>query len=112
MRLSPGMGLTMFVILTSKPGNFRTEPVAGVEPVAAYDYMFFGQRKARFVIAKLEQDVKVRVIEDVPGGTVNLVTSKFLEKFDTLERAKAELDHLISFGRMDTRLEPVPLEKA
>ena len=101
----------MYVILTSKPGNYRTELVAGVEPVAAYDYLFFGVCKAHFVIARLEKDVKLRVVEDVPGGTVNLVTSRFLEKFDTRERALAELEHLTSFGRMDTRLEPVPLEK-
>lgn len=101
----------MYVILTSKPGNYRTEMVPGLEPVAAYDYVFFGHRKARFVIARLDQDVKLRVVEDVPGGTVNLVTSKFLEKFDSVERAMGELAHLTTFGRMDTRLEPVPLEK-
>ena len=102
----------MYVILTSKPGNFRTETVEGLFPVAAYDYMFYGQLKARFVIARLDREVKVRVIEDGPGGSVNLVPSKFLEKFDTIERALAELRQLTSFGHMDTRLVPVPLEKA
>ena len=102
----------MFVILTSKPGQFRTELVAGLAPVAAYDYLFYGHLKAHFVIAKIERDVKVPVVDDATGGAVNLVPSKFLEKFETVERALAELRHLTSFGHMDTRLEPVPFEKA
>jgi hypothetical protein len=97
----------MFVILTSKPTQFRTELVEGVRPLETYDYLFYGQKKARFVIAELERDVKVRVIDEVPPIVVNDVPSKFLEKFETVEDARAELNHLTTFGHMETALERV-----
>ena len=46
----------MYVILTSKPGQFRTEIGAGLKPLDAYDYLFYGQKKAHFVIAVLNVD--------------------------------------------------------
>jgi hypothetical protein len=97
----------MFVILTSKPTLFRTELVEGVRPLETYDYLFYGQKKARFVIAELERDVKVRVIDEAPPIAINDVPSKFLEKFETLEDAREELNHLTTFGHMDTALERV-----
>ena len=71
----------MYVILTSKPGNFRTEIRGGLRPLQAYDYLFYGQKKAHFVIAELLEDTKIRVIEE---GTsiINDVPSKFFEKFE------------------------------
>ena len=55
----------MYVILTSKPGQFSTEIVDGLRPLEAYDYLFYGQTKAHFVIAELlEERTKIRVIED------------------------------------------------
>ena len=98
----------MYVILTSKPGQFRTELVDGLRPCESYDYLFYGQKKARFVIAELERPVAVRVIDEVPPAVVNSIASKLFESFDTIEAARTELDHLTSFGNMDTRLELVP----
>jgi hypothetical protein len=43
----------MYVILTSKPGQFRTEVARGLRPLEAYDYLFYGQTRAHFVIAEL-----------------------------------------------------------
>ena len=96
----------MYVILTSKPGKFRTEIVDGLRPLEAYDYLFYGEKKARFVIAELLQDTKIRVIEE---GTliVNDVPSKFFDKFATVERALMELKHLTSFGSVEATLEKV-----
>ena len=94
----------MYVILTSKPGQFRTEIVDGLRPLEAYDYLFYGHVKAQFVIAELLQDTtKIRVIED-DTAIVNDVPSKFLEKFDTTAHAFKELEHLTTFGHMDTAL--------
>jgi hypothetical protein len=98
----------MYVILTSKPGQFRTELVDGLQACESYDYLFYGQKKARFVIAQLDRPVAVRVIDETPPVVVNNVPSKFLESFDTIEAARHELEHLVSFGHMDTRLESVP----
>lgn len=99
----------MYVILTSKPGQFRTEVVAGLRPLEAYDYMFYGHTKAHFVIAELlEERTKIRVIED-DTAIVNDVPSKFLEKFETAEQAVEELRCLTTFGNMDTKLRKAPL---
>ncbi|MBR1202765.1 MULTISPECIES: ferredoxin [unclassified Bradyrhizobium] len=95
----------MYVILTSKPGQFRTEITDGLRPLAAYDYLFYGIRKATFVIAELVEETKVKVIDEAwSPPIVNEVPSKFLEKFETPERALNELEHLITFGHMDTKL--------
>lgn len=96
----------MYVILTSKPGQFRTEIVDGLRPLQAYDYLFYGQKKAHFVIAELvDEAIKVKVIDEGwSPPIVNDVPSKFLEKFETPERALHELEHLTTFGSMDTSL--------
>ena len=54
----------MYVILTSKPGQFRTEIVDGLRPLQAYDYLFYGIRKATFVIAELVKETKIRVVDE------------------------------------------------
>ncbi len=101
----------MYVILTSKPGQFRTEPMEGslddIRPLETYDYVFYGRATASFVIAELHQPVKVRVIDESAGReaeTINLVPSKFLERFDTLDAARAALQGLAKFGTMDLSL--------
>ena len=92
----------MYVILTSKPGQFTTELGEGLEPIEAYDYMFCGRKRAHFVIAKLARDVKVRIVDE--SSAVNHVPSKFLPKFETVEKARAELRQLASFNGMDVAL--------
>ena len=101
--------MTTYVILTSKPGQFRTETGPGLRPVEAYDYVFCGRVRAQFVIAVLEQPTRVRVVDETEPVTVNLVPSKFLERFESLAAAQAELQALCSFGAMDTQLQPRPL---
>jgi hypothetical protein len=96
----------MYVILTSKPGQFRTDILDGLRPVETYDYLFYGQNKARFVIAELLRDTKIRVIED-ESAIVNDVPTKFLERFETVELAFNELQHLTTFGAIDTALRKV-----
>jgi hypothetical protein len=99
----------MYVILTSKPGQFRTETVNGLRPLEAYDYLFYGQTKAHFVIAELlEERTKIRVIED-DTAVINDVPCKFLEKFETAEKALNELRHLTTFGHMQTELRKTEL---
>ena len=99
----------MYVILTSKPGQFRPEVVKGLRPLEAYDYLFYGHTKAHFVIAELlEERTKIRVIED-DTAIVNDVPTKFLEKFETTEQALKELQHLTTFGHMDTELRKAAL---
>ena len=94
----------MYVILTSKPGQFRTELGEGLRPVEAYDYLFCGRKRAHFVIAELEGEVRIRIVEEGPRAVVNDVPSKFLPHFATLEQARAELGQLAGNGALDAAL--------
>ena len=102
----------MYVILTSKPGQFRTELVEGVRAIEAYDYLFGATPKARFVIAALDRPTKIRVIDEAEPPVLNLVPSKFLPRFESLEAARHELEHLIAFGSVRAALRPVPVAAA
>lgn len=94
----------MYVILTSKPGQFRTEFGPGLRPVESYEYRFCGAKKADFVIAELLHDTRITIVDETPPTTVNSVPSRRLESFDSVERARRALRHLTSFGRMDAQL--------
>ena len=94
----------MYVILTSKPGQFRTEIGPDLQPVETYDYVFCGRKRAEFVIARLLRDGKIRIVDEAAGPVVNLVPSKFLPKFDSIEKARLELQQLVSFGDMEIDL--------
>ncbi len=102
----------MFAILTSKPGQYRTEIAAGVTPVEAYDYVFCGAVRARFVIAELGDARRLHVIDEGTPPIVNKVPVKFFPSFATLEAARRELQHLVKFGSMQVALDPVPLPRA
>ncbi len=96
----------MYVILTSKPGQFRTEAVPGVDPVETWEYLFYGRCTATFVIAELadtQPAPKVRVIDEADSAAevVNHVPTKFLERFDSLDAARTALQSLAHFGSMD-----------
>jgi len=94
----------VYVILTSKPGQFRTELVAGLQAIEAYDYLFCGRKRAHFVIAELEREVRIRIVEEGVRAVVNNVPSKFLPHFATLEQARAELRQLAGNGALDAAL--------
>jgi hypothetical protein len=99
----------MYVILTSKVGQFRTEIVDGLRPLVAYDYLFYGTKKATFVIAELLKDARIRVIDEAWSPPIaNDIPAKLFEKFETPERAFDELRHLTTFGHMDTALRKLP----
>ena len=96
----------MYLILTSKPGQFRTELVEGLRRIESFDYFFFDRCKARFVIAQVASDCRVAVIDEAPPGVVNHVPVKFFEKFETVELARAALRQLVREGDADVRLVP------
>ncbi|MBI3373598.1 MAG: ferredoxin [Betaproteobacteria bacterium] len=94
----------MYVILTSKPGQFRTELGEALLPVEAYDYIFCGRKRAHFVIAELKAEAKITIVDESSPPLVNRVPSKFLPKFETVEQARHELEGLMHFGDMDISL--------
>jgi hypothetical protein len=71
--------------------------------IESYDYLFYGRKRAEFVIVELDGEVKIRIVEE-GSPAVNLVPSKFLPRFATLDKARAELRQLISNGRSDIAL--------
>ena len=97
----------MYVVLTTKPGEFRTEITQGLKPVESYDYVFYGRKRASFTIAELDEAIKIRIVEDEEPHSVNDVPSKLFEKFDTLDDARAELETLTHYGTMDIKLRKV-----
>lgn len=88
----------MYVILTSKPGQFRTEVTDGLAPVDAYEYVCAGRKRAHFVIARLESPTRVRIVDETPPEVVNLVPSKFLPRFDSVDGARREIEQLAAKG--------------
>ncbi|WP_370530045.1 MULTISPECIES: 2Fe-2S iron-sulfur cluster-binding protein [Ramlibacter] len=100
----------MFVILTSKPGQYRSEPGAGMQPRERYDYLLCGRLRARFVVAELQGASRVRIVDEADASSVNEVPSKFLPTFERIEQARSELENLVRFGDLDARLvrEEVP----
>jgi hypothetical protein len=66
--------------------------------VEAYDYLFCGRKRAQFSIAEIEREVKVRIVEESGAALVNLVPSKFLPRFATLEKAREEIAQLAGKG--------------
>ncbi|CAB3877640.1 ferredoxin [Achromobacter anxifer] len=94
-----------YVILTTKPGVFRTEADDGVVDILeTYDYVFYGRALAVYRIARLHGETKLIVTEETPPYVVNRVPSKFLEKFASVEAARKELAHLTRFGSMESTL--------
>lgn len=95
-----------FVILTSKPGQFRTELSPGLTPIERYEFHAHGRLRARFIIAELAHATKLRVVDEAAEPILNLVPSKLLPRFPTLDAARAELRHLTRFGRQEASLVP------
>jgi hypothetical protein len=87
-----------FVILTSKPGQFRTELGEHLREIEAYDYLAQGRNRAHFVIAEVVREAKIRVIDEGIPPVVNTVPSKFFPRFDTIEKARQELGQLARSG--------------
>jgi ferredoxin len=99
----------MYAILTSKPGQYRSEPGVGLAARELYDYQFCGRLRARFLIVEVQGTARVRIVEEGVAGTVNSVPAKFLPTFQTVEAARAELEALIRFGDLDAKLVRQPL---
>lgn len=100
----------MYIILTSKLGEYDARPGQGIAPVESYAYFFYGKKKADFTIAEITGDQgRVSIVESGEDGLTNSVPLKFFEHFDSVEAARAELEQLVTFGTIDTRLERAPL---
>ena len=90
-----GAATPAFVILTEKPGLFRTESNPDLRPVERYDYVFFGRTRAHFVIAELERETRIVVVDEALPPTVNRLPSKLLKRYPSVAEARRDLEHLV-----------------
>lgn len=96
----------MFIVLTTKPGEYRTEAGEGTTVLSSYEYKFYNKTKAIFSIAQIEEGARVVIIEDGEGGTINSIPTRQMEKFTSVEEALNELESLTQFGSIEAELVP------
>jgi hypothetical protein len=97
-------GRASYVILTSKPGQYRTEATGELVPVEAWDYVYCGRHLATFVIATLDGEARIRVIDESGDAAVNDMPVRFLEKFPDRAAAFKALQILVGTRNSDAQL--------
>ncbi|SUA89494.1 Ferredoxin [Pandoraea pulmonicola] len=85
----------MYIVLTSRPGQYRSEPTPGITPIETHDYFYGTRHVAAFVVAKLDAQARVRIVDESVPDEANLVPTKFFEKFDSVSEAVASLESLV-----------------
>lgn len=94
----------MYIVLTSRPGEYRSEPTLGITPVETHDYYYGKRHVAAFVVAKLEGQARVRIVEEAAPYGANLVPTKFYEKFGSVSEAMTSLEALVGHEHAQARL--------
>jgi hypothetical protein len=94
----------VYVILTTRPGKFRTELEHGLCAVETWDYVFYGRRLARFTIARLDANARIRIVDETDPRIVNRIPARLVEQHESVERAREALRTLTRFGSLDARL--------
>jgi ferredoxin len=85
----------MYIVLTSRPGQYRSEPTPGITPIETHDYFYGARHVAAFVVARLDAHARVRIVDESAPDEANLVPTKFFEKFDSVSEAVASLESLV-----------------
>lgn len=93
-----------YLILTSKPGQYRTEAAGKLTPVEAWDYIYCGRLLATFAIAALYGEARVRIVDESGEDTVNDMPIRFLEKFRDRDAALKALHVLVGKRNSDAQL--------
>lgn len=94
----------MYIVLTSRPGQYRSEPTPGIAPVETHDYFYGARHVAAFVVAKLDGTSRVRIVDEADPDRANLVPTKFFESFDSVSEAVASLEALVGRDHAQARL--------
>ena len=93
----------MFIVLTSRPGQYRSEPTPGITPLETHDYFYGKRHVAAFVVARLDTPTRVRIVDEAEGDA-NLVPTKFFEQFESVPDALASLQSLVGSDPATARL--------
>jgi hypothetical protein len=100
--------LPMYIILTTKPGLYRSEATEGMRPIESHAYYYGDRHVATYIITELERTSSyVRIVETTPGGTINLVPTKFFDHFPTSADALDSLRELVAASNLGAHLVPV-----
>ena len=90
------MTAPQYVILTGRPGIFHTEIGPGLRAVERHDYVFNGRTKVRFVIAALERETKIVVVDEGEPPTFSQIPSKLLKKYASLIDSRRDIEQLVN----------------
>ena len=84
------------------------EPTDGITPIETHDYFYGARHVAAFMVARLDGEARVRIVEEsAPGGGaqgVNLVPTRFFEKFASLREALGSIQDLTGHGHNEAKL--------
>ena len=95
----------LFVILPSRPGEYRTEPISELTPVDAWDYFYCGRHLATFVIARVHGSARIRITDETGfPHAVTVMPIRFLERFRDRAAAVAALGVLVGSGQPEIEL--------
>jgi ferredoxin len=94
----------MYIVLTSRPGQYRSEPTPGITPVETHDYFYGARHVAAFVIARLDGQSRVKIVDETDSSGANLVPTKFFEKYESAREAVASLESLVRHDHAKSRL--------
>ena len=84
------------VILAARPGVFHTEAGPAMRALEAWEYVFYGRTRARFVIADLGSETRVTVVDEGSPPTFSQVPAKLLKKYASVVEARRDLEQLVA----------------
>ena len=98
----------MYIIITSKPGEFEAQPGDGLEKIESWRYRFGSQTRAIYSICRvLDDKARVLIVDAEDARGVNRVPCKFFGDFADIESARADIRALTSFANLDAGIERI-----
>ena len=98
----------MYIVFGSKKNVYKSVPMKGIEIIEKYNYKFFDEIKLELSIAKvIDKKSKIKVIDCNEQNCENLISVKFFGNFKDVDDAKKEIESLIYYGSLKTKLEKI-----
>ena len=98
----------MYIVFGSKKNVYKSIPMKGIEVIEKYNYKFFDEIKLELSIAKvIDENSRIKVIDCNETNCENLISVKFFGNFKYVNDAKKEIESLIYYGNLKTKLEKI-----
>lgn len=81
----------MIVLVTDKPGVYKTELPANIHVECAFQYVFYGECKAIFKILRTTGDGHVAIVEDEAPHYRSSIPMTLLPTYDDISLAKRDI---------------------